>query len=285
MPRMTSLKQDRFTITSETRGTSLTSTAKRYTRASGSGPSAQEPAAILLMSHGAGFFKEIWEPVIEDLIGLDDSVLMAPTKGLRVREIWVLDWQNHGEAAVINAGKLVKDPAILDYHEYAKAFVALYESGFLGALNSELDKIIPVGHSAGAVIATLATSYFNQPQKIPFTDLILIDPPISPVFVQEQTEAYKAIDARTPHRKDVWSSRAAAIEWMQKRPLYASWDRRIFDVYIDRIIDPNEGRNFASVTRIAGAGHLVVQEAPSKVAQAIFAILRKNPPVEKASRL
>ncbi|KAK0443841.1 Alpha/Beta hydrolase protein [Armillaria borealis] len=36
------------------------------------------------------------------------------------------------------------------------------------------------------------------------------------------------------------------------------------------------GRKFASVTRIPGAGHLVVQEAPDKVGDVIFNILRDN---------
>ncbi|KAG6864013.1 hypothetical protein C0991_001093 [Blastosporella zonata] len=45
----------------------------------------------------------------------------------------------------------------------------------------------------------------------------------------------------------------------------------------DSIIDPKEGRNFASITRLQGVGHLVVEEAPLKLARAIFAIIRKMP--------
>ncbi|KAG5733916.1 hypothetical protein E4T56_gene89, partial [Termitomyces sp. T112] len=53
----------------------------------------------------------------------------------------------------------------------------------------------------------------------------------------------------------------------------------------DSLVDPKEGRNFASITRIKDVGHLIVQEAPAKLAKAIFAILRKTPPPGAVSRL
>ncbi|KAJ6511412.1 alpha/beta-hydrolase [Mycena vitilis] len=42
------------------------------------------------------------------------------------------------------------------------------------------------------------------------------------------------------------------------------------------LIDPASGRKFASITRIPGAGHLVVQEQPCKLAEHIFAILNPS---------
>ncbi|KAG6918460.1 hypothetical protein DXG01_014087 [Tephrocybe rancida] len=44
----------------------------------------------------------------------------------------------------------------------------------------------------------------------------------------------------------------------------------------DTIIDPQEGRKFESVRRLEGVGHLVVQEAPLKLAKAILDILRQT---------
>jgi len=37
----------------------------------------------------------------------------------------------------------------------------------------------------------------------------------------------------------------------------------------DHLVDASKGRNFVSVTRVAGAGHLVVQEQPDGLANAI----------------
>ncbi|CAA7268726.1 unnamed protein product [Cyclocybe aegerita] len=54
----------------------------------------------------------------------------------------------------------------------------------------------------------------------------------------------------------------------------------------DSLIDPKESRVFASVTRIEGVGHLVVQEAPTQLATAVFNALTFNQsPTELTSKL
>lgn len=42
--------------------------------------------------------KEQWEPVIEKLFTLQKKM----DKTHRIREAWSFDWQNHGDAAVLN---------------------------------------------------------------------------------------------------------------------------------------------------------------------------------------
>ncbi|KAF8075722.1 Alpha/beta hydrolase fold-1 [Lyophyllum atratum] len=348
---MPALTAEKFSLTTTTHGTPLVCTIKRYTRTSGNGPSPNEPSAILLLGHGTGFPKETWEPTIEDLFALDDSQATTTIDGaLRVREAWALDCQNHGEAAVVNAETLVKNPDGINIYDYADAFASLYKSGLMGTLDPNLHKVILVGHSAGTVGVALATSYFNPPSMIPFSGIILVDPPIFSVSAQDQqTEIYKLVAAMTPLRRDIWASREAAAKWLRARPPCASWDQRVFDIYVkyalqplptpyypdkqgvtltthrsgeniaftgtkfayhalyrlnqicdsvpihlifgaendmfsreeqDSIIDAKNGRNFASVTRISGVGHLVVEEAPLKLARSIFAILRKAPQVD-----
>ncbi|KAG5634602.1 hypothetical protein H0H81_001404 [Sphagnurus paluster] len=48
------------------------------------------------------------------------------------------------------------------------------------------------------------------------------------------------------------------------------------------IVDVEEGRVFASIRRIEGVGHLVVQDAPLKLARTLLAILRNEPLIEEA---
>ncbi|KAG6824217.1 hypothetical protein H0H92_007631 [Tricholoma furcatifolium] len=348
------LKSEKFTISTKTRGISLVSTIKRYTRISGSAPQAKEPAAVLVLSHGMGFSKEIWEPVLEDLFRLEDSVGTRPG-ALPIREVWALDFQNHGEAGVRNADIVAKDPDMLNMHEFADALAAFCNSDLLGNLDPEFDKIILAGHSAGSIVTVLATSYFNPPYKIPFSGLILIDTPFfTPDMLDQTTEMYKFIAASTPRRKDIWPSREAAIKEMKEQLPYSEWDPRMFDIYTkyglqslptpyypdkegttltthrssesviyqsqaiayyglyrlnqisafipvhliygerndmftreaqNSLLNAKEGRIFASVTRVRGAGHLVVQQAPLRIAQEIFRILRENPQIDIRHRL
>ncbi|KAF9541629.1 alpha/beta-hydrolase [Agrocybe pediades] len=44
----------------------------------------------------------------------------------------------------------------------------------------------------------------------------------------------------------------------------------------DSIIDPKAGRDFASVTRIEGTGHLVLQEKPARLAEVLYRILQDS---------
>ncbi|PBK71172.1 alpha/beta-hydrolase [Armillaria solidipes] len=49
----------------------------------------------------------------------------------------------------------------------------------------------------------------------------------------------------------------------------------------DSIIDASQGRTFASVTRVPGVGHWVLQEAPKKMADALWAILATPLPLHR----
>lgn len=139
----------RFQITTNTTGVPLISTAKRYLRRSGLRP---EKGWILFLGHGTGFSKELWEPTIEELMRLDD---FHKTPGrLRIREVWAVDCQSHGEAAVINEKVLHRvhneDPSFLPIYDYGDAFAKLASSKVLD-FDPILHKLGIIGHSAGAV--------------------------------------------------------------------------------------------------------------------------------------
>ena len=66
---------------------------------------------------------------------------------------------------------------------------------------------------------------------IPFSSVILVDPPMFSRAIEDRTEIYKLVEAMTPIRRDIWSTREAAIKWMKSRLPFASWDPRVFDIY------------------------------------------------------
>ncbi|KAF8148850.1 alpha/beta-hydrolase [Crassisporium funariophilum] len=343
------LKVEKYALTTQTYGVPLVAPMKKYTRLSPETDfGSRDPGTILLLGHGAGFFKETWEPTVEELYRIDDR----KTTGLpRIRETWAIDCQNHGEACTMNEDILSRDKDLLTIWDYADAFAALYKSGLLGVLDPQKHQVILCGHSAGAVGVTLATSFFNPPSRLPFAGLILVDPPIwSKAKADQESDIYKLVEATTPIRRDSWESVDAASRWLKARLPWGAWDESVFEIYVkhglralptayypekkvgvtltthrlaenvaftgkqysydalnrlnqicaytpvhlifggrndmferdvqDSIIDPKEGRTFASVTRIEDAGHLVVQEAPARLASAIFEILSKGSPAQ-----
>ncbi|KAF8166828.1 hypothetical protein BJ912DRAFT_934422 [Pholiota molesta] len=180
---------------------------KKYTRLSqdaSKDPSA--PGVILLLGHGAGF--ETWEPTIEDLYRMDEERTTGPT----IREIWGLDCQNHGEACT-EMRSTSRNEGLLTIWDYAEAFATLYKSGLLGTLNPKLHQVVLCGHSAGAVgvvlRSTLSTSYFNPPSRVPFSKIILVDPPI---WSKEKDGQDSEM---TPVRKDIWKSCEDATKWLK----------------------------------------------------------------------
>ncbi|KAF8800121.1 alpha/beta-hydrolase [Phlegmacium glaucopus] len=312
------MKVEIYALTTQTYGTPLIAPMKKYTKLSkGAIPGHRDAGIILLLGHGSGFFKETWEPTIEELFSLDTQ--RGPP---RIREIWSLDCQNHGGMAI---------------WDYADAFAALLKSGLLGIVDPEMNPIIICGHSAGSVAVTLSTSFFNPPSMLPISQIILVDPPIwSKAKDGQTTNLYQLMEAAVPIRKDIWKDFETAAQWFRKRlrwderkhglrslptahypdktsgvtlktyrlaeyiPFTRAWVPFIYDalnrlnqicqhlpVHLiygarndlferdvqDSLINPQEGRVFASITRIEDAGHLVVQEAPTKLAEAIFDIL------------
>ncbi|KAF8972042.1 Alpha/Beta hydrolase protein [Flammula alnicola] len=339
------LKVEKYALTTQTYGVPLISPMKKYTRASGPPIDPNAPGVILLLGHGAGFFKETWEPTIEDLFQMDDKRSGVPL----IREAWGLDCQNHGEACTLNEDILSRNPGVLTIWDYAEAFAMLFKSGLLGTLDPELHQVVLCGHSAGAVGVTLSTSFFNPPSRVPFSKIILVDPPIwSREKDGQDSDVYKMVEEMTPIRRDIWKSFEDASGWLKKRLPWGAWDERVFDAYVkfglrslptafypdktsgttltthrlaeniaftgklfaydalnrlnqicahvpvhlifgdnndmferevqDSLINAKEGRTFASITRIEDAGHLVVQEAPTKLAAAILDILAPGPP-------
>ena len=79
----------------------------------------------------------------------------------------------------------------------------------------------------------LATSFFNPSSRVPFSGIILVDPPLwSRAKANQYTELYKLIEATTPIRKDIWKDFETASQWLRDR---LSWDKRVLDIYIVRL--------------------------------------------------
>jgi len=73
-------------------------TMKRYPNL----PGGDQKGLTLILAHGTGFPKEVWEPIIERIFIMEN----AKPNGLPIREAWAIDAPNHGDAAALNVDVL-----------------------------------------------------------------------------------------------------------------------------------------------------------------------------------
>ncbi|KAJ7751554.1 Alpha/beta hydrolase fold-1 [Mycena maculata] len=296
----------------------------------------------LLFAHCIGAHKEQWEPTIQRIFERHHS---------QVHEAWAVDWQTHGDSAVLNRELLETSPSRMygvSAFEWAEAVAAFMRSPHLKG-----KRIVPIGHSAGAGTMVLTTRDFPSSALEQYTSLILIEPTIIPrdlfyLEIDERVSTMEFVVAATLVRREKWPSREAAHAWLSRRVPWDSWDPRVLRMlsqygledtpdggvaikgdrrqealsYADaepHFVAAQELRNIstkvpvhfiwgkdsplvpefvqealaegvaASVTRVQG-GHMIVQEQPDNIADAICGVLdtiggKDNARVQHASKL
>ncbi|CAE6436645.1 unnamed protein product [Rhizoctonia solani] len=204
--------------------------ANRYAfdrpRLNGSGP-----ARTLVLTHGTGFHKEIWETTLR--------YLLATSQGqASVDEIWALDAANHGDSALLNKDKLGE---LYEWSDHARDLLNflinfLPESIEPGQIESNLPqvpnqsalrrrergfadrRIIGIGHSFGG--CTVARAAIDSP--ILFSSIILVDPIIYPLYaIRNYSADFLAEGALT--RRERWPDREIAKSNFLKSPFFRAW--------------------------------------------------------------
>ncbi|KIM38284.1 hypothetical protein M413DRAFT_448020 [Hebeloma cylindrosporum] len=294
----------------------------------------------LVFTHCIGSHKEQWEPVIQHLFRSQ----YTKDKRYRIREAWSFDWQNHGDAAVLNREALKLRPKGVSAYEWSEAIAE-----FIRSPRMKGHRIVGLGHSAGAATVLLTTKGIPS-NELPFVAMILIEPTIvtREVFNEEREDRMSAMDfavTATSTRRDNWRSREQALAYFKKRLPWGLWDPRALQILVDHgletlpsgevalkcdrkqeaisypdvephfegalhlgrvchtlpihliwgarndfvpdfirdsLSDAKEGRIVASVTKVKDAGHLVVQEQPTLLAEAIVPILDGIGPVPRS---
>jgi hypothetical protein len=75
--------------------------------------------------------------------------------------------------------------------------------------------------------------YFNPPSRVPFSKLILVDPPIwSKAKDGQEYDVYKMVEEMTPLRRDILKSSDDAKAWRKSRIPWGAWNERVFEVHV-----------------------------------------------------
>ncbi|KAG8988730.1 hypothetical protein FRB90_002557 [Tulasnella sp. 427] len=202
-------------------------TAKCYSSSKNYQSSFANEGVTLIVAHATGMHKECWEPVIEILFAATETQKSGP----EIREAWCIDAPNHGEAAVLNE-EFLRTNWVEDFpwDEYGRAIGHFLMAGIDrgGRVDFSQRKLCALGHSMGAV-----SLVWLQQSSIPvhFQQMILCEPMISPPGHDVFPRGAFVIPA-SYQRRDVWSSRAAALKDFQSGKGYAMWDPRIIELFV-----------------------------------------------------
>ncbi|KAH7927430.1 alpha/beta-hydrolase [Leucogyrophana mollusca] len=280
----------------------------------------------LVFTHGLGGHKELWVPTIEKLLQLSSEEKYA------IREVWALDFTNHGEAAIHNRTALAKWGAVCTTMDFADMLRYFLATPFVTG-----HRLVAIAHSGSSTSWVLANRALG---KLPLVGLILVEPTL--MFPGMPPDDHRVIHGNANvkgvlSRRDRWKDREATLKYLSSRHPWKKWDPRVLQQHLDHgfmtvsdgnesyvtptltkeeeaplylceshIIPPSElgriclqipvhivwaeypefisplakeeiidaaGRRAASVRTISGAGHLVPQEKPDKLASFIHDIL------------
>ncbi|TCD62135.1 hypothetical protein EIP91_007310 [Steccherinum ochraceum] len=202
---------------------------KRYT----SSQSTSSPSGIsLIFMHCIGTHKETWEPTIEVLLDLQRKA----GRQVNIAEVWCLDAPNHGHAAALNDEALTNLSSPIDTATCAHGIQLLVASGRIRG-----DKIVALGHSAGATITIFSTAGCPL-DRLPLAAMILLEPPMMtrPLLkkmlkgaAKGEANAMQIAMTAVKTRRDTWPSREAASQWLSKRFPWSTWDERARKRFVD----------------------------------------------------
>ncbi|KAF4604846.1 hypothetical protein EYR40_003628 [Pleurotus pulmonarius] len=256
----------------------------------------------LLFAHGVGAHKEQWEPTILSVFQRSSISNIAKA---RLREAWAFDWQNHGDAGVLNRDALQRRPSPGVSHRFSMLTL----------------KDFPLWAS-------------------PQVAFILVEPTIMSetqwqALIDDRMEKMEFSIRMTMKRRTLWPNREDAFAWFRRKYPGTTWDDRVLRAFVDHgmeetpegirlkcekdqeassypdveghfeaskiitavchtipihyiwakeptylpldvrasLSDASYGRTARSIKLIEDAGHMVVQEKPDLVAKAICDVL------------
>ncbi|KAK4501077.1 hypothetical protein PRZ48_006883 [Zasmidium cellare] len=199
-----------YQATAESPEQELKLSVKEYTPRDKS--TARPGDATIIACHGAGFFKELYEPLFDELL-----LATRRQKGdFRIGSIWIADMVSHGQSGTLNEGKLGLD---INYDDHARDLLHI-----VNVFRSRMHRpLVGIGHSMGAgQILTLA---YLHPTL--FSSVVCIEPVITRGFDFMHLGAVNIFT----FRKDIWPSREDAVAAARKNVLFKGWDERVLELF------------------------------------------------------
>ncbi|EJD00762.1 uncharacterized protein FOMMEDRAFT_157868 [Fomitiporia mediterranea MF3/22] len=214
-------------------------TAKRYTLPVFED---REEALTLIFLHSTGFFKEIWEPTLEELLKC-----VASQRPAIIREVWAIECPNHGQSAVLNEATLQLPE---NQNRFSCKNYALAVKRFLLAAPSKGAKVdfkrrnlVGIGHSLGAVAITILQ---HLEPRLPFRSIIIVEPLLSPGGWKYLEQLCFKLVRGAYERRDVWPNKEKARRALKDGVVTRKWDPRILNVFVEYGLRTHPGAKFVN---------------------------------------
>lgn len=198
--------------------------------------SPQQPQVTLLLAHGGGFCKEIWDPIVRRL---QDSPLLQDAR----TEIVAFDFPFHGSKRDESVAPQVKflSPKSQRVEHPASEWVYWGPEEVhrqvqqlrrnRGENKHERTKLIGIGHSMGA--AALWKTEVKHPGT--FDGLILFEPVYGPSDAESSQKADFLVSIAL-QREAKWPSRETAVAHFENYRNFAAWDRESLAAYLNGVL-------------------------------------------------
>ncbi|KAE9000535.1 hypothetical protein PR002_g18160 [Phytophthora rubi] len=184
---------------------------------------------VLLFAHGAGFCKEIWDPITRRL---QRSSLLSGVDFVSVDLPFHGSNHDNSVAAQVDAdGPHVTHPA---NNAIAMASEALLQEA--QTLGYGGRPVVGIGHSMGA--AALWKTEVTNPGT--FKALVLFEPIYGPPMFRAPDRPYNFMADVTLKREWKWPSREAANSFFENWKSFSSWDRESLASWLEGAIVPDE---------------------------------------------
>jgi len=177
----------------------------QYLHYPGNGPT-------IIMLHATGFLPWLWHPIARELNQKHSYEIVAPY------------FCDHRDA----------DPNEGGFH-----WILLSEDLYRMCLQLKIKKPILIGHSMGAVLATLSHTVYKLQAK----NMILIEPIFLPdTFYQTKTSVEKhPLAGKSIRRKNFWKDADEAHQYLRSKSLFKNWDEEMLSLYITHGMMPQDG--------------------------------------------
>lgn len=184
---------------------------KQYT------PNANLGYVSLIIAHGVGSAKELYEPLLDELLN----------QGLPIRSAWSVDVAHHGQSYLLNEDIIGDEPHWLDSVRDMLHTVNHFQLQMP-------PPIYGIGQSWGGTNILMMSSLHSRI----FAGMIMLEPPLETGYGLQtygQPAPKKSAESRAvllARRRDTWPSRDEARVRLRKSPYFASFDSRVFERFI-----------------------------------------------------